>query len=190
MGISRTRNYTTVVYPESFNFDFLDDLHVDFVMSPYHEFDSNPDGSLKKGHYHIMLMYDSVKTLQQAKSDVALFGGVGCEPVKSTRGMLRYFCHLDNPEKHQYPTSEVFVRGDLNYNDLIKSYSDNLNAVKDMLHFINDNHITSYFDFLFWCSDNNEYWFNLLVERYSYVIDKAIKSATYCSRKEKEENEK
>ncbi|MEE3444090.1 MAG: Rep family protein, partial [Methanobrevibacter sp.] len=89
-----------MVYPESAPEDWEIILSNEFVpafISPLHENDLNPDNSPKKPHYHVILMFDSVKTTEQAKEVFAKIGGVGCEIVKSLRGYSRYLCHLDNP---------------------------------------------------------------------------------------------
>ena len=69
-GSGRTRNYATVVYPESAPSDWIDKLTECFVpafISPLHDKDINPGGEPKKPHYHVIIMFDSVKTRDQAK---------------------------------------------------------------------------------------------------------------------------
>ena len=66
----RTRNWTCVVYPESApnNWrDFIDELHIEWVESPLHDRDFNADGEPKKPHWHVILLYDCVKTFEQVK---------------------------------------------------------------------------------------------------------------------------
>ena len=48
---SRTRNWTVVVYPESApeNWrEYMDELQIEWVESPLHEFDTNATGEVKK----------------------------------------------------------------------------------------------------------------------------------------------
>ena len=57
-GSDRTRNWTVVLYPESApeNWrDILDALHIEWVESPLHEFDTNATGEVKKPHWHLLL---------------------------------------------------------------------------------------------------------------------------------------
>ena len=64
-GRGRTRNFATVVYPESAPENWQDILVEQFVpafISPLHDKDINPTGEIKKEHYHILIMFDSVKT--------------------------------------------------------------------------------------------------------------------------------
>ncbi|WP_225354628.1 Rep family protein, partial [Ligilactobacillus murinus] len=54
----RARTWTFIVYPESApeNWrDLLDEYHVPWVESPLHDKDINPDGTVKKAHWHVIL---------------------------------------------------------------------------------------------------------------------------------------
>ena len=98
------RNFATVVYPESAPENWLerlDGLHVPAFVSPLHNQDINPDGSPKKPHWHILIMFAGVKTREQAQEVIDAIGGVGCESVSTVRGYARYLVHADNPEKAQ-----------------------------------------------------------------------------------------
>ncbi|HDA0660242.1 TPA: replication protein, partial [Staphylococcus aureus] len=67
----RTRNWTFVIYPESVLEswrDVLDNEHIQWVESPLHDKDTNPDGEIKKAHKHILVMYDGVKSYKQIGS--------------------------------------------------------------------------------------------------------------------------
>lgn len=77
----RTRNFATVVYPDSAidNWqDILIEQRIPCFISPIHDKDLNPNGEPKKAHYHILLMFDSVKTQAQAKEVFDLINAVGC----------------------------------------------------------------------------------------------------------------
>lgn len=107
---TRTRNFATVVYPESAPEDWQDILArhcIPAFISPLHDKDVNPTGEPKKPHYHVVLMFEGKKSPSQVKEVFDTINGVGCEVVKSLRGYARYLCHLDNPEKAQYEPSEV-----------------------------------------------------------------------------------
>ena len=75
----RTRNFATVVYPESAPSDWidkLDQLHVAALISPLHDKDTNPSGEPKKPHYHVLLMFEGVKDYEtQVKPIFAEIGG-------------------------------------------------------------------------------------------------------------------
>ena len=109
-NLGRTRNFATIVYEESApkNWkEILQDFFVPVFISPYHDKDVNPDGTPKKPHWHVLIMFESVKTREQATELFSRINGVGCEKVNSLRGYARYLCHLDNPEKFQYDLDDV-----------------------------------------------------------------------------------
>lgn len=94
--------------------------HLRFVVSPHHDKDKwteedkikHPDreftvGGLKKGHYHVMIQYDDNTTYKTVKNLTEELGLPLPIRVESARGMLRYFCHQDNPEKAQYDVNDV-----------------------------------------------------------------------------------
>ena len=109
-GVGRTRNYATVVYPESAPENWktlISESKIPVFISPLHDNDFNATGEPKKPHYHVLTMFDTVKTKEQAETFFKTFGGVGCEVVNSTRAYGRYLCHLDNPDKAQYKIDDV-----------------------------------------------------------------------------------
>lgn len=82
MEKKRTRNYATVVYPESAPIDWirlLQEQCVPALISPLHDKDLNTDGTLKKEHFHVMILFDGVKTSEQAQEVFSVIGGVGIE---------------------------------------------------------------------------------------------------------------
>lgn len=119
----RVRNFASVVYPESAVenwIDILNDLHVAAFISPLHDKDIDPDGNVKKPHYHIMLMFEGKKDFEnQVKPIFDTIGAVGREYIQSLRGYARYLCHLDNPEKHQYNVGDVISLAGADYLECI-----------------------------------------------------------------------
>ena len=47
--------------------EILDDTHLRWVESPLHDRDVNPDGEIKKAHWHILLSYDGPVNLVAVK---------------------------------------------------------------------------------------------------------------------------
>ena len=165
-NISRTRNYATVVYPESAPenwLSILSDSHVPCFVSPLHDLDLNPNGEKKKPHYHVLVMFDSVKTSSQARELFESFGGVGCETVNSCRAYARYLCHLDNPEKAHYSIDGVRQFGGSDYIANIGTMSDKNKAIGEMMDFIDDNYIIAYCQLLSFARLNRSDWFDCLI---------------------------
>lgn len=181
-GCGRTRNFATVVYPESAPENWIDiirESHINALISPLHKDDINPDGEVKKPHYHVLVMYESVKTIEQFEEFRQSFGGVGQEKVNSIRGYARYLCHLDNPEKAQYSPNDVISIGCEDYFDLISLPTDKYGAIRDMMRFCVDNDVTNYADLLLYVSEHDESWFRVLCDGGTYVIKEFLKSVSY-----------
>ncbi len=188
---SRTRNFATVVYPESAPEQWqiiLSDLKVPCFVSPLHDSDVNADGQPKKAHYHVMFMYDGVKTEEQVKSAVSLIGGVGLEKVNCVRSYARYLCHLDNPDKHQYSTDDVKQFSGADYYTVIGTVADKYKAIREMVLFCHENNIVEYSDLLFYCMENRDDWFRVLCDNGTYVMKEYLKSRCFI-KKEGERNE-
>ncbi len=155
--------------------DILDGFHVGALISPLHAYDRNPDGTLKKPHFHVMLMFEGVKTQKQADEIFDAIHGVGKEEIQSARGYARYLQHLDNPEKYQYKERPKCLGG-IDYDAIIHLPGDDTANVKDMMKYIRVNQISSFAEFCDICATNNEEWFNALVHRSAYIIKEYIKS--------------
>lgn len=175
----RTRNYATIVYPESAPPNWLDILKEQMIpcfVSPLHNEDVNPDGTAKKAHYHVQAIFDGVKSRQQAVDIFTSFGGVGCEYVNSVRGYARYLCHLDNPEKHQYQPSDVMALFGADYMSVISLPTDRYAIIKDMMAYCKANRLYAYCDLMDYAAEEKADWFNVLCDNGSYVIKEYLKS--------------
>lgn len=181
----RNRNFYTLLYPESCNNNFkqiLDDMHVSAFLSPLHDKDVDEYGNLKKEHYHLMVMFDNPHTLNQFKDMIVTpLGGVGADICISRRGYARYLCHLDHPDKFQYNPSDVVSFCGISYDNLCSSPSDNMNAIKDILDFLDERKYRSYSAFLSYCAKNNSQWFYLMCGQYGRVVERYIKDRVYFS---------
>lgn len=175
----RTRNYATILYPDSASENWkeiLEDEHVGVLISPYHNKDHNPDGDLKKAHYHVLILFDTVKSQRQAEDFILRFGGVGCKRVNSLRGYARYLCHLDNPEKYQYPISEVIQMNGVDYDDIIKLESDKYPVIEEILQFCDKYDVTSFYLLCKYAFKHNESWKRVLINGNTIFIKEYLKS--------------
>jgi len=188
-GKGRTRNFATAVYPESAPDGWLDVLTEMFIpafISPLHDMDVNPDGEIKKPHYHVMLMFDNVKTDEQAKEVFDSIGGVGLERVNSTRGYARYLCHLDNPEKHQYPTDGVRCLSGADYLSVIGLPTDRLKVIGEMMDFCDETGLESFSKLSRYAKANRPDWYRSLTTDCGYFMGKYLKSVTWTRLQEQQ----
>lgn len=179
MAEKRTRNFATVVYPESAPenwMDILSDFHIPSFVSPLHQFDVNPSGETKKPHFHVLLMFDSLKTPSQAKEIFSSFSGVGCEVVNSIRGMARYLCHLDNPEKYQYNPVEVRSFGGADYSGIIELETDRVKIIAEMQEWCKSNGVVSLSELYDYSRIHNYDWYRALATHCNNVMSSYLKS--------------
>lgn len=181
-GSGRTRNFAFIVYPESAPANWLEilaDSHCPAFVSPLHNRDINPDGTRKKDHYHVMLIFDSVKTIAQAQDIRDSIGGVGWERIASQRGYIRYLCHLDNPEKAQYSQDEIKSFGGLDYFNMVTLPTDIDAMLDDMTRYIDQYQVYSFRRFCAYCRDHNKAWSYCLKHNGSYYIKEYIKGLAW-----------
>lgn len=180
--VGRTRNFATIVYPESAPKDWLEklaDLKIEALVSPLHDQDKNPNGEPKKAHYHVILMFDNVKTIDQAQEITEQIGGVGVEKISSLRGYARYLIHADNPEKAQYNKADIKQFGGADYEGICSLASDKYAAIREMISYCTDHRIISYADLLRYASEKNENWFRCLCDNGTVVMKEFLKSLAW-----------
>lgn len=182
-GKGRTRNWGTIVYPESAPEDWIEIFkthNVPFFISPLHDRDVTAVGEPKKPHYHVLLMFDSVKTEEQARVIFESIGGVGCDKINSLRGNARYLCHLDDMDKAQYDPNEVYCYGPTaDYVTVIGLPTDKYDAIAEMIDYCDRERIISYAQLLRYARANNEIWFRVLCDSGTLVMKEFIKSRTW-----------
>lgn len=181
---TRTRNFATVVYPDSDNTpdewqEILSQQFIPAFISPLHDKDVNPTGEPKKAHYHVILMFEGKKSTEQVKEIFNLIGGVGCEKVNSIRGYSRYLCHLDNPEKAQYDQADVRSLGGADYINTIGLVTDKYKAIGEMIDYCKDNDVYSYSDLLEYCRMERFDWFRVLCDNGTVVMKEYLKSKSW-----------
>lgn len=132
----KSQFWSSIIYPNNFvTIEYLNSviirMHLPCVLSPLHNRDSKDgfpkysglkneiiEDEWKKPHYHIMFMFPSAVSLVSYKYIIDKFQSyevtlVRHELIKSGSSMARYFCHIDNPEKHRYSQDDMLYYGGL-----------------------------------------------------------------------------
>ena len=172
-GLGRSRTWATVVYVDSAipNWqDFLKNLAIPCFISPYHDKDVNPDKTSKKPHWHVLFMFDGVKSKEQIKEICDMLNSVGQENVGSTRGYARYLCHLDNADKAQYEPSEVIALGGADYREVIGLPSDKYISIDEMMDFCDKYNVNSLYALMNYARRHREDWKRVLTDSGSYIM--------------------
>ena len=179
----RQRCYAFLAYEDSSLPDWEDRLaneHIAALVSPWHDQDTNPDGSPKKKHKHVMLMFEGKKSLAQINEIRERVLGPNYNPklenIGSMRGYARYLLHLDNPEKAQYDRAGIREYGGADFDAVTALASDDTRMIGEIMEYIRANGVRYYSDFMLMCKDNNPAWFSMLISRKSYVVIEFIKS--------------
>lgn len=109
----RSNKWAFLLYQESApkNYiDILENLHIPFVLSPWHDKDINKEtGEFKKSHKHGALFFDSLKSYSQVSELLTenLNTPAHVEIVMSPKGLYDYFIHAENPEKTLYNIEDI-----------------------------------------------------------------------------------
>lgn len=177
----RARSYATIVYPDSAPADWmekLEELHVPCLISPLHDKDINPDGTPKKPHFHVLLLFESVKSPQQVKEMLKKVKSVGCEKVNSARGYTRYLCHLDNPEKHQYNPAGVQSLSGADYQSTVELASDRRETSREIISFCREYGIISFSSLIEYADAYREDWL-VYLSKSGWLVKEYLKSKAW-----------
>ena len=148
----KKRNWAFVLYPDSAPTDWIERLQatgLSCAISPLHDKGVNPDGELKKAHYHVILCYAGPTSYNVVKSLTDSLNQPIPQALEQVKGYYRYFTHMDNPEKHQYNSDDIQrINGfDIaNYSELTRSEVASIKI--KLIQFIRDYCITEYSDFM------------------------------------------
>lgn len=151
--MKKGRIWASVGYPDSLPTNWLEMLQetgLQIAISPLHDKDLDPNGEVKKAHYHIIFNYDGPTTYNNVKSLCDKLNTTIPIKLESLRGMYRYHIHIDNPDKYQYDDRDrTLLNGfDVSSVDsLTKTEVDKL--IVEILDFIEDNNIIEYRDLIF-----------------------------------------
>ena len=182
---TKKKEYAFLLYPDSAIFDWIE--IVKQLQQPFftilHDKDINPDGTPKKPHYHVMVMFDNPRTEGTIKRVNLMCGGNGhFEELLSRRGYARYLCHMDNPEKYQYDPESVMSFFGANY--LKETMSETARRVRDdeifcdIINFCRENRIIAYCHLVDYCIRSKKDWLPYIRGRNGQAIVSYIKS--YC----------
>lgn len=74
-----------------------------FAVSPLHYLDLNPDGTVKKPHWHAIVSWGNTTTLRHARVlGKTIMNSPSPQVLHSVLGAYKYLTHKGNPEKYQY----------------------------------------------------------------------------------------
>lgn len=188
----RSNKWAFLLYQESapeHYLDVLENMHIPFVLSPWHDKDINKEtGEFKKAHKHGALYFDSLKSYSQVSELLIknLNTPAHVEPVMSPKGMYDYFTHAENPEKTLYDINQIETGCGFELDKfLISNNSDEfLLMVIDM---IEEHNFTEFNNLVRYARKENQQLLSLVMDK-TYFFAKYLDSHRH-SRYGKEDNE-
>ena len=185
----RARCWAAIVYPESAPEswrDILDEEHLEWAESPLHEFDVNLTGEVKKPHWHIVISFDGKKSFEQVS---ALLEPLNCpipQRCHALKGAVRYFAHLDNPEKFQYPVSAIIGHGGFDVAAaLAPSSAQRHECIAEMQEWCVDQGVIEMEDLMNYArQQRREDWFPLLCDSCVIVMESFLRSRRHRSERQ------
>ena len=184
----KKRNWAFIVYldsaPDNWR-DLLQETGLSFAISPYHDKDLNPDGTIKKPHYHIIMCFDGPTTYNNALSVCKRVNATIPQPLEQVRGYYRYLTHMDNPEKYQYLDADITTINGFDINNYVEmTYTEVSRYLLQLQNIIRDKHIVEYADLLDLLvdSDCRELWD--VARNHTILLDRYISSRRYKTKKE------
>ncbi|EGQ3826146.1 plasmid replication protein [Staphylococcus pseudintermedius] len=148
----KARHWAMVVYPESAPenwLELLEQTYLQFAVSPLHDKDVDPDGQIKKAHWHVILSWDGPQRATAAQKIAEMVNAPKPIRIESVRGAYRYFTHMDNPDKYQYDSKEIRVFNGFDISSYIAlTKEERYEAITAIISYINENKVTEYLDLL------------------------------------------
>lgn len=115
---------------------------------------------------------------KKVSATVKLWKNENC--VKNMRSLLRYFKHLDNPEKYQYIEEEYRTFCGFELDNRLLSQEDSLLIVKEIKDFVRNENCYLFCDLVDYSCENRPEWFSVLTRsQFSHFITNYMKSLLY-----------
>lgn len=189
----KKRNWTFVLYEDSCAKDWEDYLIATGVpfSYAYHDKDFTEIGEPKKPHYHVLVCFDGPTTYNTMLDHAKRVGAANdvVQPVGSVRGIVRYFCHKDNPDKYQYSEDIIQSRNGFDPSDYFSLTVTQQKAFKRKVTiFIRDNNIEEYAELIDTLMDSEEDDMYDIASQNTFFFTQYIKSRRNNKLKKKNEN--
>lgn len=157
-------NFEFLIYPDSAPdnwMNILEDLKVQAYVSPLHDKDLNADGSSKKPHYHVLVVFSGGKSEAFCQGIIDEVGGANGkgEVCRSLEGSIRYLVHFGSRDKYNYNPDDILCFAGA---PLKKYFSDvqmeDVSTVTQVIKYIKEHKRIIFCDFVDYCIENNQSW--------------------------------
>lgn len=186
--IKPSRVWVGLFYPEDGSiqnviYKLENSIHCNAWISPLHAPEVTEDGMERKPHYHLELIFEGKQSFERIQ-EIFDFCGIKYPRVcTSKRGYARYLCHLDNPEKEQFDTNEVYQVGDDNYFECISSSSNDLLVMSEICEWCYQNEIFEYWYLYLHAFNQNWLEWCRIIKNQAQFFKSFLSSMAYSYRK-------
>lgn len=178
---NRSRVWSCIIYPGDSAPDnwqkILEEFRCPVAVSPLHTEEELKDGSMEKNHRHVIFNFGGVKSYKQVKLLTDALHGTVPQPVIDIRSYTRYLIHLDQTDKKQYERSDIITFGDYDLETcLLPSKGYMIKLTMAMTNYIVENRVTEFYEFAQICMEQNQAWYDILLNEKTSYFDKLIRS--------------
>lgn len=186
--LAKSRYWSAVLYPESMtvSFEELEEVITESgqeAICILHDKDTDPDGNLKKPHFHWIFIWSGPTTYKCCVEKYKPFGFVFAPEYRaqivSLRGSARYLRHLDHPHKYQYDREAVKCFGGVDYDEIVTSASDALMVLSEIYDFIDAKQVIYFRRLVMFARAQRPDWYRVLSNQYRENVIAYCRSLEY-----------
>lgn len=187
----RSNKWAFLLYQESApeNYlDILEEMHIPFVLSPWHDKDVNKEtGEFKKAHKHGVLFFESLKSYTQVSELLTekLNTPSHVEIVMSPKGMYDYFIHAENPDKTLYSIDEIESGCGFELEQFLIT-NNNEEYLSTVIDIIEEHNFTEFNNLVRYARVENPSLLNLIINK-TYFFAKYLDSRRYSDKRKESE---
>ena len=187
----RSNKWAFLIYQESApkNYiDILEEMHIPFVLSPWHDKDINKEtGEFKKAHKHGVLFFESLKSYTQVSELLTekLYTPSHVEVVMSPKGMYDYFIHAENPDKTLYNMDEIESGCGFELEQFLIT-NNNDQFLSTVIDIIEEHNFTEFNNLVRYARVENPSLLNLIIDK-TYFFAKYLDSRRHSSHRKESE---
>ena len=187
----RSNKWAFLIYQESTpeNYlDILEEMHIPFVLSPWHDKDVNKaTGEFKKAHKHGVLFFESLKSYTQVSELLTekLHTPSHVEVVMSPKGMYDYFIHAENPDKTLYNMDEIESGCGFELEQFLIT-NNNEQFLSTVIDIIEEHNFTEFNNLVRYARVENPSLLNLIIDK-TYFFAKYLDSRRHSNNKKESE---
>lgn len=187
----RSNKWAFLIYQESAPENYLDvleEMHIPFVLSPWHDKDVNKEtGEFKKSHKHGVLFFESLKSYTQVSELLTekLHTPSHVEVVMSPKGMYDYFIHAENPDKTLYNMDEIESGCGFELEQFLIT-NNNEQFLSTVIDIIEEHNFTEFNNLVRYARVENPSLLNLIIDK-TYFFAKYLDSRRHSNNKKESE---